>query len=565
MKRLHEIQVPDSLKDSMPEINKQCYLYIIDIQPKFQVDETKDDFENIRVFDQLLKSSRTYGILTTKPLPRMGEMKFYQSFGQINCKVVNEPVSIRLGDAKQLKALKRFHCILFRNILNIWKTFFGYDHKDSVIIVPVLNSNIDWSIVEQFQSWSDPGKKSISQRQAEQYHKSDWLYSVVCPWYRADKDVRYVVTEVASHKTPLSPFPNADFQNYAAYVMEKYAGEVDRVVNDEQFLIGVKGMTSRLNCLSAGEGDDGGRRSVRSRGPEYLIPELCYNFRYPGDLWLKAIVLPSALHRITYILHADALRIKMNSYIGLAIDNYEPQPLIDTMARNKRSYAKSDIQNSILHPKVEECTPKKITFKDIPRFDEEIAGTEQEEPKDLERYFDSVYEVDIAYYFDYIHRGVSKLSINDDNNVSCSAANILSPKQFQKNVPALCDVKEVDKVRISLLSIKRDTPLRRGIEQHEMLAAITTASSADVFHNEILEVLGDAFLKFSTSLYLIQHHNDWHEGVLTTIKGQLVGNRNLCYSAIRNGLPGMMKAHSFNPKEDWQPPMLKVADLVQVK
>lgn len=63
---------------------------------------------------------------------------------------------------------------------------------------------------------------------------------------------------------------------------------------------------------------------------------------------------------------------------------------------------------------------------------------------------------------------------------------------------------------------------------------------------ELFEVLGDAFLKFSVSFFLIQKHIDWHEGFLTTIKGQIVGNRNLCYSAIRHKLPGMIKVNQFN-------------------
>lgn len=546
----------------MPRTKTQCYLYEITIRPNFRVNESEDDFENIQVFHNLLQSKRTYGILTTKPLPRMGEMKFYQSFGQINCKVAYEPVPITLGDESKLKALKRFHCTLFRNVLNIWKEFLVYDNIDSVIVVPTSNGSIDWNIVERFQVWPELEKKSISKRRTEEYHEEDWLHSVVCPWYRADKDVRYVVTKVASHKTPLSPFPNEQFQNYAAYAMEKYS-EVERIVNPEQFLIGVKPMTSHLNRLSAGDGEDGRARTARSRGPEYLIPELCHNFNYPGDLWLKAIVLPSALHRMTYILHAESLRIGINNYIGLEINNYEPNPLIDKMARNTRSYAKQGIQNSIIHPKIEECTAKELTINDIAPFDEEISG-ELEEPMDLERFFDQAYEVDINYYFHYINRKLASLSLNNGRDMN-GAANVLSPKQFHMKVPALCDVEDVDKVRISLLGIQLATPLKRGIEQHEMLAAITSASSADVFHNEILEVLGDAFLKFSVSLYLIQRHPDWHEGFLSTIKGQMVGNRNLCYSAIRNGIPGMIKIHNFNPKEDWQPPMLKVPELVQVK
>lgn len=206
---------------------------------------------------------------------------------------------------------------------------------------------------------------------------------------------------------------------------------------------------------------------------------------------------------------------------------------------------------------IQQMDAQEITKDDIAPYDDELAnfGPEHHEPLDLHRYFDTVYEIDIAYYYDYINT-VTELKLSD---------NLSSQGQFRRNVPALCDVGAEDKLHISVLDARLSTNITRGIEQHEMLAAITSASSADVFHNEILEVLGDAFLKFSVSLYLIQQHVDWHEGFLSAIKGQIVGNRNLCYSAIRNKLPGMMNIHNFNPKDDWQPPMLKVADQIQVR
>lgn len=554
------------MKGSMPKVNVQCYLYEFLIQPNFAVPDSQKDSDNIRVFHQLLKTSRSYGILTTKPLPRMSVMKFYQSFGQITCQVAYKPVEIKLSNPNKLQKLKRFHCVLFRNVLDIWEKFFVYDLDDSVIVVPTLNGNIDWHIVERFQSWLELKKKSIALRKAEKYDESDWKYSVVCPWYRADTSVRYVVTEVASHLTPNSPFPDLrKFPNYVEYTTQTYPS-VETIVNRRQFLIGVKPITSHLNRLNAGDGEDGQRRAAQTRGPEYLIPELCHNFRYPGDLWLKAIVLPSALHRITYILHAESLRTKINDYIGLKVVNYEPKPLIDKMAPRRERYVKSDIHNPILHPRMEDSEAKEVTSNDIARFDEQHIGNKDEVPLDLERHFDSVTEIDINYYFKYINRDLAALQMNNGHGSAANVRmNVLSPSQFQRHVPALCDVSDADKMRISVLKTRLATPLTRGIEQHEMLAAITSASAADVFHNEVLEVLGDAFLKFSISLYLIQRHINWHEGDLTAIKGKMVGNRNLCYSAIRHGLTGMVNGDQFNPKNNWQPPMLKVFDLIQVK
>lgn len=564
--RMHDLVTPDALRESIPEIGAHLYLYELHIEPKFHLSSAQNDHneDDIKIFKELLQSNRSYGILSRKKLPRMGLMKFFQSFGEIDGTVNHEPVPLKLGNPELLAELKRFHCILFRNVLDVWKSFFAYDDKDSVIIVPTNNHQIDWHIVERFQNWSALKEKSVNERRNAAYRRDEWLYSVVCPWYRVDQNARYIVTEVSEHRTPLSPFPNEQFQNYEEYVINKYP-DISQVVNKNQFLIGVKGMTSHLNRLHPGEGEDG-RRNNRSRGPEYLIPELCHNFQYPGDLWLKAIILPSMLHRITYILHAESIRVNINQYLGIQIDDYYPNPLTDKMARNKPSSARMSTYNPIAHPRVDEIPAKELKASEIEKFDVEATRLGKEikelkQPVDLERNFDQVYEVDIDYYYQFINGAMNSLNLNDDRNRS----NLLSPHRFHPNVPALCDVVQEDKLHIKILDVKLSSKITRGIEQNDILSAITTASSADVFHMELFEVLGDAFLKFGASLYLIQRHTEWHEGFLTTIKGQIVGNRNLCYSAIQHNISGMIKVLQFNPKHDWQPPMLKVAEDIQVK
>lgn len=178
--RMHDIVVPTALIDSSPQLNTQLYLYELDIQPNFSIKGIKDD--NITIFHNLLQSSKSFGILTTKMLPRMGLMQFYQSFGQISCKVSYEPKLITLGNTKNMDQLKRFHCILFRNVLDVWKEFFVYDQKDSVIIVPTKDHQIDWNLVGRFQSWPNLQPKTVAQRKNVEYKPDDWLYSVVCPW-----------------------------------------------------------------------------------------------------------------------------------------------------------------------------------------------------------------------------------------------------------------------------------------------------------------------------------------------------------------------------------------------
>ncbi|XP_031635095.1 endoribonuclease dcr-1-like [Contarinia nasturtii] len=526
--RMHDIQRPAALIDSIPRINVQLYLYEIAMEPKF-----KGSDENIRTFHNLFQSPHTYGILTMKKLPRMGPIKCYQSFGEITCSISYEPMPIILHDPQELARLKRFHCILFKYILEIWKEYFVYDEKDSVIIVPTMNQKINWQIVKEFQTWSKVKEKTLAERTNAEYKRENWDGCVISKWY-LNQTKKYVITNVFEEKSPLSSFPNDDYKNYAEYMLKTYP-KTDGVVNNDQFLIGVKAITSRLNHLRPESGSS-------SERPELLIPEMCHNFRYPGDLWLKAILLPSIIHRITYILHAENIRNAINKYVGLDISD-EPCPLIESIQNSDAPREKGEIR----------VVAEKLNTNDA---DTSILRSEDFEPIDLERHFDNVYEVDIDFYYMFKH------GLSFDENKNGTNNSLLSPHHLHTNVPALCDV-ESDKLRINVLQTKLKTSITRGVEQHDILAAITTASSADVFNMESLEVLGDAFLKFSVSLYLIQRHPQWHEGFLTSIKGQIVGNRNLCYSAIRNKFSGMIKAHDFSPKDDWQPPMLKVDDQIQ--
>lgn len=544
-RRMHDVGTPTAFVNSMPKMNTSLYLYEIKAGPVSDTFDMND--ANIKVFHGLLQSSRSYGILTRKKLPKMASMKFSQSFGQIECTVSYDPLHITLNESESLTKLKRFHCVLFRDILHIWKRFFVYDLEDSVVIVPTKNHQIDWTIVEQFQTWPELKHKSVNERMNVKYKETDWLYSVVCPWYRMDKSTRYVVTQVV-HQT--APFPNDNFQNYAEFVENKYANTITRVVSNDQFLIGVKPVTTRLNRLRVGEVKNGRQNAkARAREPEFLIPELCHNFHYPGDLWLKGIVLPSTLHRITYILHAEYLRTTINNYVGLQLDNYSPKPLIEKMTKYKCPQPANEV-SSVAYGENREKTSKNIS---IIAMGNATIESKISNLKDFERQYDTVCPNDFEYFIEFM-REVNML--NDSSS-------LLLP-QLNANVPALCDVEHDDKFAIKILDINLNLRNTRGVEQHELLAAITTILSNDVFHMESFEVLGDAFFKFAVSFYLIQKHEKWQEGSLTTIKGQIVGNRNLCYSAIRRNLPGMIKIQEFNPKVDWQPPMLRVDNGVKV-
>lgn len=559
--RVHDMKTPAQLTGSMPTANEPAQLYRIEVQPRFSASpkssQCAEERENIGVFNELLQSNQGFGILTTKPLPLISSMTFFFSFGRVDCRLAATPTPILIDDPGRLNALKRFHRILFQHVLGIWKDFLVFDNENSVIIVPTEGNQINWGVAGEFQQWAPLAVKSVAERTPLEYVEDDWRHRVITPWYRPDTDVRYVVTRISSNERPSSPFPNTEYPSYAAYVLDKYKDKVLEIANAEQFLIQVKPLTHNLNILFAGDDADGGKR--KSSRIEFLIPELCHNFKFPGDLWLKALILPAFMHRLTYSLHAEELRLKINAYVGLRFGGYVPQPTFESMPKRHKTHERPPIQNPITYPRPSEFEAVELNMRNVEPMSKitERFAHEVNEPADIERDFDILYPVDIDYYYAMINGRLGSLSINEHVTALQNGTSPHGPG-------ALCDVPIDDKHHINLLDLKLTTPITRGLEQHELLAAITTAKSADVFHMERFEVLGDAFLKFGISLYLLSNHSTWHEGNLTQMKGQIVGNRNLFYCGDKMGLPGMIKVQRFNPKNDWIPPMLVVDRAIKV-
>lgn len=526
------------------------------MQPEF----TPRD-ENTKIFHDLFRTKRTLGILTTKRLPRISAMKFFQSFGAIRSTIGPEEIEIMV-DETQLNQLIKFHAVLFRDVLTTWQSFFVHDSQHSFIIVPTTGATILWDIVQEFQQLQPLYEKSTQERYNVEYRPEDWLYRVVCPWYRADQTTRHIVTKVHEHLTPFSDFPNPSHETYASYVKDKYKQQVEQ---SRQFLIEVKPVTQKLNRLHSGEGEDG-KKNSSIRGPELLIPELCHNFHFPGDLWLKLIILPSVLHRMFYCLHAEQLRLHINNYVGLKVIDYQPKPVPERMNRRPQKNS-NDRHAEISYMQTNQNkNDKQIIDRESISSRLSCPWNDYEEPIDLHRNLDRIFSLEIDYHHEFISRGLRALTIigeeEDEVDDQDIRARYISNMGRKRNQPmAICDANTEEKMLIEILNV---TDTQIGVEQHELLAAITAASSGDIFDSERLEVLGDAFLKFGVSVYLTQTHVNWHEGHLTSVKGQLVSNRNLFYLADRIHLPGILKINKFSPKDDWIPPMVRAPAFVQV-
>lgn len=541
-----------------PTIGWTCYLHRFAVTPKFKT--MPDDFGGSRFF-KLLSSSNDLGILTTKKLPNLATMSFFITLGEVGVDVA-APVEVSLNVEDDLKRLRNFHTTLFTDVLQIRQSFLAYDYRNeenSYFVVPVANNEINWKIVDEFQTL--PGFQLIPEanRNGMKFFEEDYIFKVVSPVYRVDQKQRYIVTKIHTDKTPNSVFPNDNHTSYAQYFLEKY---YKNIVNSEQFLIEVKGVTQSLNFLTPGEAD-GGSRKFLSKGPELLVPELCHNYQFPGDLCLKAILLPSILHRLHYLLHAEMMRNKIMNYLQMpTLESYQPKPVITKMPRRQKIERVVDdviSSRSIMIPDPKQTEARNMSNNEIVSLNDvlQYPWPEVYEPINLDRSQTDIYPIDLDYYHGFI---TGRLNDVTEQKTRVKESWYAIPT---KNL-AICDTEREEKSKIHLLFIDADGP-SIGPEQCDILAALTAASAGDVFDMERLELMGDSFLKFAVSFYLLQKHPTWHEGYLTSCKGRMVSNQSLCYLGIAAGIPGIININKFNPKSDWAPPLFNLPIEVKVR
>ncbi|PVF99771.1 hypothetical protein CPB86DRAFT_756304 [Serendipita vermifera] len=79
-------------------------------------------------------------------------------------------------------------------------------------------------------------------------------------------------------------------------------------------------------------------------------------------------------------------------------------------------------------------------------------------------------------------------------------------------------------------------------------AAITTPSAGFDFDYERLELLGDAYLKYLSSIYLFVTNPNQHEGILHIARQKIISNKALLVNADKSGLPQYIQAKPFLPK-----------------
>ncbi|XP_013098531.1 endoribonuclease Dcr-2 [Stomoxys calcitrans] len=584
LRRLYDRKCPDELYHALPKLGESCYAYTLEFIPEFQVNDY-----NVHI-DKNLKTKSTYALLLSKKLPKLAEMPLFMTQGELRVKISEAPIRVVIETNEQLQQLKQFHSMIFRDILNLWREFLVLDNRNmeyAYLIVP-LNENhaIDWPLVQTFPQLQPNKPKSFDERQSVlRYNPSDYLDKVVTKWYSDRESERFIVTKIRGDLNPVSKFDGNNYDTYVTFYESRYGVQI---VNRSQFLLEVKALTHRRNFFNNASNKSSEKKKETNR--IILVPELCHNYHYPGNMWLKALFLPTILHRLEYMLHAENLRLRINQFLGLDryFGNYTPKPLMKDLSLKRVLDDDGNLIKPKENTKLLSSLPAKNTTEppyEVLKLDaEDIHWKPYLQPIDLHRKLEESYCVEVDYYSKIFSNLVIKfddLKLKEEEELTKSQLDVKVSKRREpptysstvsENLPsqfqplAIKDTPRDERTRIHILQKNIDPDhILQSAEQYELLAAITTAGANDIFDMERFEMLGDAFLKFSVSLYLANKYGNWNEGFLTIVKGRLVSNRNLLYCLLGTDICQRICNMAFKPNTAWLPPMCSLpANLLEL-
>ncbi|ESP02872.1 hypothetical protein LOTGIDRAFT_111015 [Lottia gigantea] len=369
-------KVAEAFDKSHPDVNKKCYLYIINMVLTGRI--TEEQNTRGRSIYAPEETTRCLGILSSKQIPQVPMFPVYTRSGEVTVSVDLVQSDITL-DNQQLKQLQDFHLFLFTQVLHLDKDPMecnGSLADVGYLIVPVDPSldalaDIEWSFVEYVTSNNSDQKKNVfdSKRDIFMFDKEAFLDAVVMPSYRnIDQPQNFYVAEIRYDLSPLSSFPSPElYKTFNDYYSTKY-GLV--ITNTDQPLLDVDHTSARLNLLtprymnqkgvalptSSAETKRARRENLQQK--QILIPELCDIHVFPASLWRKAACLPAILYRMNYLLLAEEIRLRIARETGIGVIDlpegfrfpqldfgFETSP--DKIKLNEKSDSSSDSDSGI--------------------------------------------------------------------------------------------------------------------------------------------------------------------------------------------------------------------------
>lgn len=335
--------IPECLRDSYAVPEQTYYLYVIGMVLTTPLPDELN-FRRRKLYPPE-DTTRSFGILTAKPIPRIPYFPVYTRSGEVTISIELQKSGFTLT-ATQLDLITRLHQYIFSHILRLEKPALEFKptQADSAYCVLPLNVVGDSNTLDMDFKFMEDIEKSEARTgiPTTQYTKQnpftfkleDYQDAVIIPRYRNfDQPHRFYVADVYTDLTPLSKFPSPEYETFAEYYKTKYNLDLS---NLNQPLLDVDHTSSRLNLLTPRHLNQKGKALPLSsaekrkakweslQNKQILVPELCAIHPIPASLWRKAVCLPSILYRLHCLLTAEELRAQTASEAGVGAQTLPP-------------------------------------------------------------------------------------------------------------------------------------------------------------------------------------------------------------------------------------------------
>ncbi|XP_076834628.1 endoribonuclease Dicer [Brachyhypopomus gauderio] len=335
--------IPECLRGSYPVLEKTYYLYVIGMVLTTPLPDELN-FRRRKLYPPE-DTTRCFGILTAKPIPRIPHFPVYTRSGEVTISIELQKCGFTLSPA-QLDLITRLHQYIFSHILRLEKPALEFrpTEADSAYCVLPLNVVGDSNILDMDFKFMEEIEKSearigipntqYTKQNPFTFRLEDYQDAVIIPRYRNfDQPHRFYVADVYTDLTPLSKFPSPEYETFAEYYKTKYNLDLSNV---NQPLLDVDHTSSRLNLLTPRHLNQKGKALPLSsaekrkakweslQNKQILVPELCAIHPIPASLWRKAVCLPSILYRLHCLLTAEELRAQTAMDAGVGAQSLPP-------------------------------------------------------------------------------------------------------------------------------------------------------------------------------------------------------------------------------------------------
>ncbi|XP_061551419.1 endoribonuclease Dicer isoform X2 [Phycodurus eques] len=606
--------IPECLQDSYTVPEHTYYLYVIGMVLTTPLPDELN-FRRRKLYPPE-DSTRCFGILTAKPIPRIPHFPVYTRSGEVTISIELQKSGFNLT-ATELDLIIRLHQYIFSHILRLEKPALEFKPTlaDSAYCVLPLNVVGDSNTLDMDFKFMEDIEKSEARTGIPTTHYTkqnpftfkleDYQDAVIIPRYRNfDQPHRFYVADVYTDLTPLSKFPSPEYETFAEYYKTKYNLDLS---NLNQPLLDVDHTSSRLNLLTPRHLNQKGKALPLSsaekrkakweslQNKQILVPELCAIHPIPASLWRKAVCLPSILYRLHCLLTAEELRSQTASEAGVGSQILPPDFRYPNLDFGWKKSIDSKIFTSLsedndLHRKHQ--SPDSISVMDESHLQHSQAIVSSDK-----NFLNGTTLIP--------DNGGISLPVGEHihlHNCQCSQCQFLEllhpetmqiptsvpvqPSHSLKN-PGTCPPQHSDectpernighknnatsaygqaeecpsahKARnlaavLHPSEVAGDSIKSLGPNPGLILQALTLSNASDGFNLERLEMLGDSFLKHAITTYLFCTYPDAHEGRLSYMRSKKVSNCNLYRLGKKKGLPSRMVVSIFDPPVNWLPP-----------